>query len=167
MGIENTHEAADQSPKPEHAPHKPVTISEQQQKAAEQEAQQAAEEADVMMDAFTEAANVRIPSQGKISFYGTPQDGFGYHKDKLLTASGKRFNPSELVAAHKTLPFGTRVEVTNPKTGQKVNVTIIDRGPYYGDRVFDLSYGAFLKIAKKDDGVINAKFRILSLPRAA
>ncbi len=55
------------------------------------------------------------------------------------TASGERFDPSEYTAAHRTLPFGTRVRVVNKKTGQSVVVRINDRGPYAHGRVIDLS----------------------------
>jgi len=55
------------------------------------------------------------------------------------TASGEIFDPSQLTAAHKTLPLGTRVRVTNPATGPSVVVRINDRGPYVGDRAIDLS----------------------------
>ena len=57
------------------------------------------------------------------------------------TASGERFNPSEYTAAHRTLPFGTRVRVTNA-SGESVVVRINDRGPFHGGRVIDLSQAA-------------------------
>jgi rare lipoprotein A len=55
------------------------------------------------------------------------------------TASGQRLNPQALTAAHRTLPFGTRVRVTNKKNGQSVVVTINDRGPFIRGRVIDLT----------------------------
>jgi rare lipoprotein A len=58
------------------------------------------------------------------------------------TASGERMNPSALTAAHRTLPFGTRVKVTNRKNGKSVVVRINDRGPFIKGRVLDLSKGA-------------------------
>ena len=69
---------------------------------------------------------------GKASWYGP-----GFHG--RLTANGERFNTNDLTAAHKTLPFGTKVRVTNAKTGQSVVVRINDRGPYAHGRVIDLS----------------------------
>jgi rare lipoprotein A len=69
---------------------------------------------------------------GKASWYGP-----GFHGRR--TASGERFNTNDLTAAHKTLPFGTKVKVTNTKTGQSVVVRINDRGPYAHGRVIDLS----------------------------
>jgi rare lipoprotein A len=69
---------------------------------------------------------------GKASWYGP-----GFHGRR--TASGERFNTNAMTAAHKTLPFGTKVKVTNKKTGQSVVVRINDRGPYAHGRVIDLS----------------------------
>ena len=70
--------------------------------------------------------------RGKASWYGP-----GFHG--RLTANGERFNTNAYTAAHKTLPFGTKVKVTNERTGQSVVVRINDRGPYAKDRVIDLS----------------------------
>lgn len=58
------------------------------------------------------------------------------------TASGERMNPSAMTAAHRTLPFGTRLKVTNKKNGKSVIVRINDRGPFIEGRVLDLSKGA-------------------------
>lgn len=58
------------------------------------------------------------------------------------TANGERFNPNGLTAAHRTLPFGTRLRVVNQKTGRSVVVRINDRGPFVGNRVIDLSRGS-------------------------
>ena len=73
--------------------------------------------------------------QGMASWYGP-----GFHG--RLTANGERFDMNELTAAHKTLPFGTRVLVHNPRTGKEVVVRINDRGPYAKNRVIDLSQAA-------------------------
>jgi rare lipoprotein A len=72
------------------------------------------------------------PQSGKASWYGP-----GFHGRR--TASGERFNTNDMTAAHKTLPFGTKVKVTNKRTGQSVVVRINDRGPYAHGRVIDLS----------------------------
>jgi rare lipoprotein A len=69
---------------------------------------------------------------GEASWYGP-----GFHGRK--TANGERFDTNEMTAAHKTLPFGTKVKVTNKQTGRSVVVRINDRGPYAKDRVIDLS----------------------------
>ena len=58
------------------------------------------------------------------------------------TTSGEKFNPSEMTAAHRTLPFGTRVRVTNSRNGRSITVRINDRGPFVKGRSIDLSSGA-------------------------
>ena len=72
---------------------------------------------------------------GTASWYGP---GFNGKK----AASGERFNQNAMTAAHKTLPFGTRLKVTNQRTGKSVTVKINDRGPYHGGRIIDLSRAA-------------------------
>ncbi len=77
----------------------------------------------------------RILGSGVASYYGMRFAG-------RRTASGEMFDPQLLTAAHKTLPFGTRVLVTNPRTGESVTVRINDRGPYAHGRSIDLSRAA-------------------------
>jgi rare lipoprotein A len=83
-----------------------------------------------------------------------------YHKPQRL-ASGGRFNPNALTAAHKTLPFGTKVRVTNSRNGQSVVVTINDRGPFGGGRVIDLSAAAAGAINMKSAGVAPVSLAVL------
>lgn len=64
------------------------------------------------------------------------------YSDLSKTASGRKVSAKDLVAAHRTLPFGTRVKVNCPKTGKSVIVTIVDRGPFIAERIIDLSTGA-------------------------
>jgi rare lipoprotein A len=66
------------------------------------------------------------------------------------TANGEIFDPMLMTAAHRTLPFGTLLDVRNPKTGQSVRVRVNDRGPYVGDRLIDLSYAAAQQIGLAD-----------------
>ena len=68
------------------------------------------------------------------------------------TASGDRMNPSAMTAAHKTLPFGTVVKVTNERTGKSINVTITDRGPFHKGRIIDLSKAAAAKLGTMSSG---------------
>jgi rare lipoprotein A (peptidoglycan hydrolase) len=93
--------------------------------------------------------------------YEKKPDRFGYDPDKKTTASGAPFIPSGLTAAHKTLPFGTKLRVTNPNNGKSVIVTVNDRGPFSGNRVLDLSYGAAKAIDMVRSGEINAKIEEL------
>jgi len=87
---------------------------------------------------------------GKASYYGNQ------HHNKL-TASGERFDQNGLTAAHRTLPFGTRVRVTNTRNGQSVVVRINDRGPFVRGRIIDLSKAAFERIASTRAGVIRVR----------
>ena len=68
------------------------------------------------------------------------------------TASGERMNPSELTAAHRTLPFGTRIKVINKRNGKSVVVRINDRGPFVKGRMLDLSRGAARRIGMIGSG---------------
>jgi len=94
---------------------------------------------------------------GKATYYGNGAEGSN-------TASGEKLVNSEFVAAHKTLPFGTIVEVTNLATGKSVQVKIIDRGPYGHGRIIDLSSGAFKSLADLSTGVINVQDKVIHLP---
>ena len=85
-----------------------------------------------------------------------------YYSEGQQTASGVRFNPGGLTAAHRTLPFGTRVRVTNQSNGQSVVVTINDRGPFVGGRVIDLSLGAARAINMTGQGVARVSLQVLN-----
>ncbi|MEU8317914.1 septal ring lytic transglycosylase RlpA family protein [Nonomuraea sp. NPDC048881] len=97
---------------------------------------------------------VRVLSSGTCgaSYYGEPQ----------MTASGERFNPSAMTAAHKTLSLGSRVRVTNPRNGSAVTVRINDRGPYVGGRCLDLSRAAFDAIGSLGAGVMTVRYEVLA-----
>ena len=90
-------------------------------------------------------------SGGKASYYWQPQ----------RVASGGWFNPNAMTAAHKTLPFGTKVRVTNRNNGQSVVVTINDRGPYVAGRVIDLSRAAAKSINMTGSGVVPVSIAVL------
>jgi rare lipoprotein A len=78
------------------------------------------------------------------------------------TASGKRFDNNKYTAAHKKLPFGTKVKVTNPVNGKFVVVEITDRGPFVRSREIDLSRRAFMEIANnKSSGVVRVNLEIV------
>lgn len=74
------------------------------------------------------------------------------------TASGEPFDRFAMKAAHKTLPFGTVINVRNGNNGNTVQVTINDRGPYSEGRIIDLTYGAFQVIENLDVGVIPCSY---------
>jgi len=73
------------------------------------------------------------------------------------TASGERMNPSAMTAAHRTLRFGTKLKVTNPRNGKSVIVRINDRGPFSKGRVIDLSLGAAKVVGLTQSGVAKVK----------
>ena len=93
----------------------------------------------------------RAGMQGMASYYWEPQ----------ALASGGRFNPNGLTAAHKTLPFGTRVRVTHLGNGRSVEVKINDRGPYVAGRIIDLSKAAASVIGMTAQGVARVAVEIL------
>jgi rare lipoprotein A len=88
-----------------------------------------------------------------------------YYHDRFngrKTASGKRFDNSKFTAAHKKLPFGTALRVTNPVNNKSVIVTVIDRGPFTRGREIDLSKKAFMEISHaKGRGFINVNLEIV------
>lgn len=90
-------------------------------------------------------------SRGVASYYWQPQ----------RVASGGWFNPNAMTAAHKTLPFGTRVVVTNLRNGRSVTVTINDRGPYVKGRVIDLSRAAASSIGMTGAGVAPVSYSVV------
>ena len=94
-------------------------------------------------------------ADGKVAYYGHKFAG-------RKTASGQRFNPNAMTMAHKTLPFGTKVKVTNVANGKSVVVRVNDRGPSTPDRVGDLTVAAARKIGMVRAGVVQAKLEVVS-----
>ena len=87
-----------------------------------------------------------------------------YYADRFhgrKTASGKRYNKQALTAAHKTLPLGTKVRVTNVRNGETVDVEINDRGPYVKGRVIDLSKAAARELGMVGAGVAQVRLEII------
>ena len=106
-----------------------------------------------MVDEIMERTATKI-STGVVSWYGDK-----FHGRK--TASGERYDKHELTAAHKSLPFGTKVKVTNIRNGKSVVVEINDRGPYAKSRVLDLSQAAFSEIGHTNTGVMQVEYEII------
>lgn len=86
---------------------------------------------------------------------------YGGHHHGRYTASGEKFNKNGLTAAHKTLKFGTKLEVTNVANDKSVIVKVTDRGPFVASRDLDLSEGAFKQIASLSTGVIKIKYKTI------
>ena len=74
---------------------------------------------------------------------------------------GEKFDANELTAAHRTLPFGTRLRVTNVATGRSVTVRVNDRGPFVNGRVVDVSHGAADKLGITGQGVAKVKLEVV------
>jgi rare lipoprotein A len=92
---------------------------------------------------------------GLASWYGP-----GFHGKQ--TANGEIYDQHDLTAAHKTLPLGTRVMVTNEDTNQSIEVRINDRGPFVGSRIIDLSYAAARSIGVYGPGVVPVRVEVLA-----
>ena len=97
------------------------------------------------------AAETQVASHGVASFY----------TEGTQTASGERFDTHELTAAHPTLPFGTRLRVTNVATGRSVTVRVNDRGPFVPGRVVDVSYAAAETLGMVEGGVAKVKLDVV------
>jgi len=92
--------------------------------------------------------------RGRISMYDSKFSG-------RKTASGEPFDPTALTMAHRTLPFGTRVRITNLENQRSVEVVVNDRGPFVSGRIADLSIAAARRIGMVSDGVVEALLEIL------
>ena len=97
----------------------------------------------------------RSLGSGRASYYGRRFAG-------RPTASGEIFDPTELTAAHRTLPFGSMVRVTYPVTGESVTVRVNDRGPFHGKRVIDLSRAAAEELGLVKAGVATVELELLT-----
>lgn len=93
-------------------------------------------------------------SQGTASWYGP-----GFYGNR--TASGEVLRPGTLTAAHRSLPFGTRVRVTNLHNGRSAVVRINDRGPFHGSRVIDLAHGAASELGVTASGLAPVRLEVL------
>jgi rare lipoprotein A len=94
--------------------------------------------------------DLKLPSSGVASFYTDTR-----------TASGEKFNSEELTAAHPTLPFGTKLRVTNAVTGRSVTVRVNDRGPYVHGRVVDVTHSAAQALGMVGSGIAKVKLDVV------
>src|SRR5665647_892065 len=97
------------------------------------------------------AVETPVASHGLASFY----------TEGTQTANGERFDTHDLTAAHRTLPFGTRLRVTNVATGRSVTVRVNDRGPFVPGRVVDVSYSAAETLGMIDRGIAKVKLDVV------
>jgi rare lipoprotein A len=91
---------------------------------------------------------------GKASYYGKKFHG-------RLTSNGETFDMNKLTAAHRSLPFGTKLKVTNLKNSRSVVVRINDRGPFKATRIIDLSKGAATQLSMIGDGIADVKLEVI------
>jgi rare lipoprotein A len=98
-----------------------------------------------------DAGDTKTASHGVASFY----------TEGTKTASGEKFNTLDMTAAHPTLPFGTKLRVTNVASGQSVTVRVNDRGPYVRGRVVDVSYSAADALGMVGKGVAKVKLDVV------
>ena len=106
------------------------------------------------------AARLGATQTGVASWYGHP-----YHGRRA--ADGEIYDMERMTAAHRTLPFGTWLRVANLENGKTVEVRIIDRGPFVGGRILDLSHAAAVSLAMIGPGTAKVKLTVIAPPRAA
>ena len=99
----------------------------------------------------------KTAEESKVKSYGVAS----FYSGGAKTANGESFNPNELTAAHRTLPFGTRLRVTNVATGQSVTVRVNDRGPFVPGRIVDISYSAAQTLGIVDRGIAKVKLDVV------
>ncbi|WP_367273702.1 septal ring lytic transglycosylase RlpA family protein [Flavobacterium sp.] len=115
-----------------------------------------------------ETDTLQIDPNSKLKVYKKNAHASYYHHkfNGRRTASGKRFDNNKYTAAHKKLPFGTLVKVTNEANGKSVIVEITDRGPFSKVRDIDLTKRAFMDIASnKNSGVVIVKIEVVEAPK--
>lgn len=115
----------------------------------------AAQEAEIVDDQVVDIDTATEMDGGMASYYGDELAG-------NRTASGERFDPDQLTAAHRTLPFGSMVRVTNTSNGDSVVVRINDRGPFSRGRVIDISHAAARQIGMHRSGTARVKLALLN-----
>jgi rare lipoprotein A len=103
------------------------------------------------------------PAPDHLSLAKSPSGGgvASFYSEGQKTANGEQFDPHELTAAHPSLPFGTRLRVTNTATGRSVTVRVNDRGPYVPGRVVDVSYSAAQALGMVRSGTANVKLDVV------
>jgi rare lipoprotein A len=120
----------------------------------------------ILMLGCGKKAQVRAPSVASIpgtvqvgtaSWYGRPYHG-------RQAASGEIYDMEKMTAAHRTLPFGTRVRVQNLENGKIVDLRIIDRGPFVKDRIIDVSHAAAQALAMVGSGTAKVRVEVVSIP---
>lgn len=121
----------------------------------------------LLLLAFMGSCAGRAPAHGQRGY--TEEGKASYYSNKLhgrKMANGKPYNRRKMTAAHRTLPFGTKVRVTNPQTNKTVKVTVTDRGPFVKGRVIDLSEAAAKRLNAVKQGVVPVKVKVIRPARS-
>jgi rare lipoprotein A len=115
---------------------------------------------------ITKPGSVKTPTElkGAVSVQTGQASWYGKAFAGKATASGEIFNHELLTAAHRSLPLGTKVRVTNVANGKSVEVKVNDRGPYVGGRIIDLSRAAARALGMIEDGLTEVRLETISLP---
>ncbi len=129
-------------------PTEPVAIRQQESEAPAAEAQP-----EPTAPAPT-PRRVKLAGTGEASWYGP-----GFFGNR--TANGEVFRPGTMTAAHRTLPFGTKVKVTNLWNGRTAIVRINDRGPFHGNRIIDLAHGAAQRLGLVSSGIAQVRLEVV------
>ncbi|QJD58628.1 septal ring lytic transglycosylase RlpA family protein [Pseudomonas sp. gcc21] len=115
--------------------------------------------------AVTGCSTAPSPSASRGEWVGYKRSGqASFYADKFQgrkTANGERYRHGANTAAHRKLPFGSKVKVTNTRNGKSVVVRINDRGPFVRGRVIDLSKSAFARIGNPSAGLLNVKIEVV------
>lgn len=111
-------------------------------------------------------AATKSPGSGNVKSAGALEGYASYYADEFhgrKTANGETYDMHAMTAAHRTLPFGTKVRVTNTSNGKSIVVRINDRGPFKDDRIIDVSLGAAKQIGIIGPGTVWVELEILEL----
>lgn len=138
---------------PSSAPPAPTASRQPAQKPADADPGTAVRVPEPQQAALTPPASPDLPGSRNSACNGQRVTA-AYYWQGTRTANGERFNPHGLTAAHRTLPFGTKLTVTNPRTGKSVEVRINDRGPFVRGVSIDLSLGAAKAIGMRGTGAV-------------
>ncbi|SHK30395.1 rare lipoprotein A [Epilithonimonas mollis] len=116
----------------------------------------------MLLTLFVLSCGVRNSSGNTAGYRSTTVSYYANKFEGKKTASGEVYRHHKMTGASKSLPFGTKVELVNVENDRSVVITVNDRGPLKPTREFDISQGAFRKIANLNDGIVKVKYRILN-----
>jgi rare lipoprotein A len=139
------------------------TVSQRSERAAVRQAalEQQRASAPTMMKRRVAAVRRHSPARAAVAATTDSHGVASFYTEGTKTASGEKFNTMDMTAAHPTLPFGTKLRVTNVTTGQAVTVRVNDRGPFVQGRVVDVSYSAAESLGMVGKGLAKVKLDVV------